>query len=149
MRAGIMGTLHGKGSAPNAGERGHAQVEPQDKTPGNMASNLHLWGPKRLRYLLWVWRKIFAFRFRWNVCILPPFVERPVMVLPSPSPSLRRRKMLKKVVESILLGGSSGVPHLLPKKNQVRHFYMIKFKTLLCRVYKVSPAGLWGGLYLS
>lgn len=33
--------------------------------------------------------------------------------------------MLKKVVESILLGGSSGVPHLLPKKNQVRHFYMI------------------------
>lgn len=34
--------------------------------------------------------------------------------------------MLKKVVESILLGGSSGVPHLLPQKDQVRHFYMIK-----------------------
>lgn len=34
--------------------------------------------------------------------------------------------MLKKVVESILLGGSSGVPHLLLRKDQVRHFYMIK-----------------------
>lgn len=34
--------------------------------------------------------------------------------------------MLKKVVESIQLGGSSGVPHLLPKKDQVRHFYVIK-----------------------
>lgn len=32
-----METLHGEVSAPNAGERGHVQVEPQDKTQGNMA----------------------------------------------------------------------------------------------------------------
>lgn len=38
MRAGIMETLHGKVSAPSAGEKGHVQVEePQDKRQGNMA----------------------------------------------------------------------------------------------------------------
>lgn len=39
MRAGIMETQFGKGSAPSAGERGHVQVDPQDKTRGNTASN--------------------------------------------------------------------------------------------------------------
>lgn len=65
--------------------------------------------------------------------------------------------MLKKVVESILLGGSSGVPHLLPKKDQVRHFYMIKSTDLeiISRclqdvaLQSLGPADLCGGLYLS
>lgn len=33
-----METLCGKVSAPNAGERDHVQLEPQDKTQGNIAS---------------------------------------------------------------------------------------------------------------
>lgn len=73
-RAGFMETLYGKVSAPNAGERDHVQLEPQDKTQ-----------------------------------------DQPVMVLLSPSPNLRRRKMLRKAAESALLGDSSGVPRLLPQ----------------------------------
>lgn len=57
-----METLHGKVSAPSAGERGHAQVDPQDKTQGNMAQNWSLWGPKRLRH-------ISTLGLEENVCI--------------------------------------------------------------------------------
>lgn len=35
---GIMETLHGKASAPSAGEREHVQPEPRDKTQGNHAA---------------------------------------------------------------------------------------------------------------
>lgn len=53
------------------------------------------------------------------------FVDQPVMVLLSPSPNSRRRKMQRKAAESTLLGGCSGVPHLLPKNVQVMHFCVI------------------------
>ena len=33
-----METLYGKVFAPNAGERDHVQLEPQDKAQGNVAS---------------------------------------------------------------------------------------------------------------
>lgn len=32
-----METLYGRASAPNAGERDHAQLEPQDMTQGNIS----------------------------------------------------------------------------------------------------------------
>lgn len=50
MLAGITETLHGKVSAPSAGERGHEQVEPQDKTQGNLKL-LNLLGSKRLQHI--------------------------------------------------------------------------------------------------
>lgn len=37
-----METLHGKASAPSAGEREHVQLEPQDKTQGNTKKHLDL-----------------------------------------------------------------------------------------------------------
>lgn len=37
-----METLHGKASAPSAGEREHVQPEPQDKTQGNTKKHLDL-----------------------------------------------------------------------------------------------------------
>lgn len=57
--------------------------------------------------------------------MLPRFVDRPAVVLMSPFPNLRRRKMLRKAAESALLGDSSGVPHLLPQNLKVMQFCVI------------------------
>lgn len=42
MPVGIMGTLHGKASAPSAGEREHVKPEPRDKTQGKHLSIISL-----------------------------------------------------------------------------------------------------------
>lgn len=46
------------------------------------------------------------------------------MVPMSPSPSLRRRKTLRKAAESAPLGDSSGAPHLFLRNVQVMQFCM-------------------------
>lgn len=53
-RAGFMETLYGKVSAPNAGERDHVQLEPQDKTQGNIAGFRSLRLTEALTHLYFV-----------------------------------------------------------------------------------------------
>lgn len=55
-----METLYGKVSAPNAGERDHIQLEPQDKTQGTIASFRSLRFRGFNTSLFCVWMKIVS-----------------------------------------------------------------------------------------
>lgn len=114
-----METLYGKVSAPSAGERDRVQLEPQAKTQGkNCFKSFGLTEALDHLYLVCGWKSYLL--LAQNKCFyVTTIVDQLVMVLLSPSPNLRRRKMLRKAVELTPSGDSSGAPHLLPRNIQV------------------------------